>query len=782
MAGTFFDLVGGLRKKYDAVFALLLPVWLAVAWIAGTSLLSLWFEARQQLTAAGLIEAVPASELAVVALDEVFAEHYDYPEETPKAYLAEVIRTVAAQEPRVVVLDYWFTDADRTAPGFDALVRAVAEAPATVQFVFPTRLLPRTGGPLLLDVPPALLRRHVLTGYADLQGDPVLEHRLGTRLGSGEVAPSLALSALAAWTFPEVVGEAQGFVTASADSGAAALPLETWQAVGELLAEDRAPDGAGGWEAVLATYGLDESGVYGINHRDHFKAGSDGVLGSEDLLRGALPPPVLRSLMHDRLVVIGSTYPLETDTFTTPFGARRGALVHAATLHSVLAERPIRQSGWGLGVVAALLAALGAMVLVWMLPPRAVVGVAVGAAAAYLLLHFGLFVVMDRLLPLAWPLVGGVAGLHLAHRSWVVKRVCREGDPVRLALRLTPMGAGPWALGTGFRVSVHDATGSEQPTELTRLDPDQAVRIERSRGAKAKPATETVALRDGLRLLQRGATDNAARHAVGAVLFGALLPEAVAPVYRAAHGQATRRLGVRRPLHLDLHIADPALAAVPWAAAFDAKAGATLAALPGVRVVLHVEATPGAPTATRPFETLHLWQPVARADYDRARCEAALRAVPGLLVRPFEEAEPGRVHAVHLLGHSAETDGQPAWMFNPDRRASVQAVASRLRERGVLRVLALDSVRPAADPADTAALCLAAELTAALGMPVVVLPASVADIARGAFWRCFYAAIQTRPIVQADAIADAFERARCALMEDEPTLALACCVLPTSPR
>ncbi|MEO1632001.1 MAG: CHASE2 domain-containing protein, partial [Bacteroidota bacterium] len=597
------------------------------------------------------------------------------------------------------------------------------------------------------------------------------------------VAPSLALSALAAWTFPEVVGEAQAFVTASADSGAAALPLETWQAVGELLAEDRASDGAGGWEAALAAHGLDVSGEYGINHRDHFKAGSDGVLGSEDLLRGTLPPPVLRGLLHDRLVVIGSTYPLETDTFTTPFGARRGVLVHAATLHSVLAERPVRQSGWGLGVAAALLAALGAMGLVWMLPPRAAVGVAVGTAAAYLLLHFGLFVVMDRLLPLAWPLVGGVAGLHLAHRNWVVKRVCREGDPVRLALRLTPVEAGPWALGAGFRVSVHDAPGPKQPTTLSRLDPDQAVRIERSQGAEAKPATETMALRDGLCLVQRGATDNGARHAVGAILFGALLPEAVAQVYRAAHRQATRRLGVRRPLHLDLNIADPALAAVPWAAAFDTEAGATLAALPGVRVVLHIEATPDTDaTTTSPFETLHQWQPVARADYDRARLDAALRAVPGLLVRPFEEAEPGRAHAVHLLGHSAERDGQPAWMLSPDRLASVQVVANRLRERGVLGVLALDSVQPGADPTDTAARCLAAELTAALGVPVVVLPASIADTARGAFWRRFYTAVQTRRAVQSHEVAAAFEQARCPLMEREPTLALACCVLPTSPR
>ncbi|MEM6782637.1 MAG: CHASE2 domain-containing protein [Bacteroidota bacterium] len=779
MAGTFFDLVAGLRKKYDAVFALLLPLWLAVAWIAGTSLLSLWFEARQQLTSAGLLEAAPAPELAVVALDEVFAEHYDYPEETPKAYLADVIRAVAAQEPRVVVLDYWFTDADRTAPGFDAVVQAVAEAPPTVHFVFPTRLMPRPGGPLLLDVPPAPLRRHVLTGYADLRGDPVLEQTLLTHLGSDEAAPSLALAALAAWTFPEVVAEAQAFVTMSADSGAATLPIETWQAVDELISEQTAEGKASGWDAVLAAHGLDADRAYGINHRDHFNADRDGVLGSEDLLGGMLPPPVLSGLLQDRLVVIGSTYPLETDTFTTPFGVRRGVLVHAATLHSVLAERPVRQSRWGMGVLAALLAALAAMGMVWLFPARWAVGVAAGAAVVFLLVHFGVFVAADRLLPLAWLLVGGVAGLHLAHRPWVVKRVCREGAPVRLALRLAPVEAESWTRGTGLRVTVEAGPGPEQPTALTRLDPGQMVRIERENGE-----VETMAFGDGLRLVQRGGTEAVACQAVGAALFKVLLPDAMARVYRSAHRQATRRLGVRRPLHLDLHLVDPVLATVPWAAAYDTKTRATLAAMPDVRVTLRtkaVESGRGRPTSSpEALDTLHLWHPEApsgdaqiNSNYDRARFDAALRAVPGVLVRPFGTASPGDVRAVHLLGRIAVEDDQAAWLLANGTPVSAEALADRLSQAGSLRLLAVDSVRPAADPTDLASSRLAVETAALLGTPVVVLPASVADTARAAFWRRLYLHAQTCPV------SDAFHRARCAITEREPSLALASCVLPT---
>src|SRR5690606_31155041 len=155
---------------------------------------------------------------------------------------------------------------------FDALRQAVAEAPPAVHFVFPTRLLAGADGPAVLDVPPAPLRRHVLTGYAELRGDPVMEANLRRALptahGRPEVVPSFALAALAAWTFPDAVAEAR----AAADSAGAAL--DVWQAADERL---------DGWDPVLAAHGLrpEEGRAYPINYRDHFAPGDPAVLSSE---------------------------------------------------------------------------------------------------------------------------------------------------------------------------------------------------------------------------------------------------------------------------------------------------------------------------------------------------------------------------------------------------------------------------------------------------------------------------------------------------------------------
>src|SRR5690606_15000990 len=139
-------------------------LWAIIFWLGGATLMGWWFDGRQLLTEAGMVSAAPAPELVIVALDERFAEHHDFPAETPQDYLAAVVRAVAGHQPRVIALDYWLTNADLVDPGFDSLRAAVTAAPA-VHFVFPTRLLAWADGQTVLDAPPAPLRRHVLTGY-----------------------------------------------------------------------------------------------------------------------------------------------------------------------------------------------------------------------------------------------------------------------------------------------------------------------------------------------------------------------------------------------------------------------------------------------------------------------------------------------------------------------------------------------------------------------------------------------------------------------------------------
>ncbi|MEM8557789.1 MAG: CHASE2 domain-containing protein [Bacteroidota bacterium] len=773
MTKTLFGLVDALRGRADALWALMAPVWGGVAWIAGTSLVSLLFVARGTLADAGLIDAAPAPELVVVELDEVFAEHYDYPKETPKAYLAEVIRTVAQHEPRVVVLDYWFTNADLSAPGFDAIVAAVAEAPASVRFVFPTRLLQQADGPIVLDVPPTPLRRHVLTGYAGLRGDPVLEQQLTARVAGGEVAPSLAMAALAAWTAPDVVAEAEAFVDAAADSPALALPLETWQATGELLAAslDASTTATGGWQAVLDVHGVraEDADAYGINHRDHFGPGAPGVLASEGLVQGTLPPAFLNAQVRDRLVVIGSTYPLKDDTFGTPFGDRRGVLVHAATLHSLLAERPLTHVGWGWSLAAALGTALLAMGLVWLLSPRAVLVVGALLVLGYGVAFAAAFLGADLLLPLAWPLVGGAVGLHLAHWDPIARRVRRVGAPLDLRLRLAFVegdGAedGGWPLDRRVLVRAEGPSDTWEVGEA-RLRSDVSIRGKHP-------------MAHALTAVARGTTDASLRAEVGATLFATLCPGDAAEVYRAA-----QRRAAARPLRLRLRLEDPALAVVPWGMAYDPEAKTSVAGLTAAYLV-HEVAT-SAPEATLEHGGdvgLVVWETAGAAgqgasSFDQMLLSSALEESPHVVRRSWPPSPEERApYLLHLIGHSRLCDGEARWDLTETDAVDAAALAQLIRARRVPSLIALDSVRPSGDPADIGTAVFAARLATQLGCAVVMVPSPVSDTGRQVFWETFYAEAKRGSLAS-------FAHAVEALAEAEPGAAgLVRCIRPVAPE
>lgn len=724
----FFERIGGLRAWVGRYKGYLAPLWLAVVWLAGTSLLSLWFEGRDRLERLGVGASAPSGDLALVALDEVFGEHYDFPRETPKAYLADVVRAVAAHEPRVVMLDYWFTNADLGDPGLEALRRAIAEAPPRVRFVLPTRLLARSDGLALLDVPPAPLRRHVLTGYADLWGAPVLDARLTRGLGGGETAPSFALAALAAWTFPDTLARAQ----AVALDTAGGPPLDAWEAASDLL---------GGWDGVLAAHGLspDDGADYAVNFRDHFTPRDRAVLPSETLLHGGLPSAFLDARLRDKLVVVGSTYRLRDDTFETPFGTRRGVIVHANILHSLLAEAPLRATGWGWALALGLLAAVGAVFLLVRLPTARAVAAVAGVAAAYLALHFGLFVSADLLLPLVTPLVAGVAGLVLAP-SWpglLARLRRRPAGPARaLTLRLAPAAAG------------HRVSAGGGPDAPASLDPD----------APLGDAT----LGDALDRVRRGTAPAALRHEAGAAVFDALAPGPVGALLREL-------LGADAPLRLGLDVRDPALDGVPWALA-RAGDGPALAERPDVTVVrLSDNARPPTPAAGDEPPAVVVAGPADA--YARRRVAAALRgsglrsrgaggatadALPDLLGR-----EPTVLHLVaRPAPDGAALDLGAAGALSPDR------LAAELAAVPTLSALSLDVVAPPGPSPELAA--LARRLTAAAPL-VVAVPGGVPDEARRAFWGAYYAALAGGPPEAA------FRAARLALAAAHPSAA----ALPT---
>ena len=271
---------------------------LVVGWLAGPSLLNERFRLRQDLS-----PPPRAENLVVIALDQSFGEHYAFPEVTPRDYLARLVRTVAAYGPRVIALDYKFIDADRQDSTFADFVQAVSEAG---NVVLPSMLAGHPGPYIQLPIPTGNLRaRARTTGYALLWGDPVRRMRLQVELADGRTTPSFALAALAAWHFPD-------------GSNAEALD----------------------WDAVLDSLRFPRPGTapFYVNYHGPVNTDFFTVYASEEFL---IDQDKYADLLHDKLVLIGSTYldAQAEDAFNTPFGEMRGVQVHANIIQNLLSRR-----------------------------------------------------------------------------------------------------------------------------------------------------------------------------------------------------------------------------------------------------------------------------------------------------------------------------------------------------------------------------------------------------------------------------------------------------------
>jgi len=394
-------------------------------------------------TATSSANGVSGSEIVVIALDEAYAEQHRYPEVTPRTYLDSLIRAVAAHNPSVIALDFKFSAADLSDPAFVSLCKRLATETADGPIVvLPTAVQQEQNWYRDLPFPPAHLRRHALSGYANLTGQPVETVELTRPLGPDRRSapsnargrpsriPSFALSALIAHTNPDSVRRARKEVlqvpnptSCSTDAVGIGAGNTMWQAIDDATIDRTIQQFAREREAVR------------INFRGPVQAGVMNVHSAETLLR---VPSVLEDLVPDKLVLIGSTYtdPEGKDTFATVFGEMRGVEVHAAILDTLLGDRVLRAvRGWGT-VMTCLLLFL-AMYHVGVCTHFNLIGATLVVGVSYSLMCLSLLVFQDVLLPagpgLAVVIAEGIV-LHNATVLWYpsvrayarIRTTCRD--------------------------------------------------------------------------------------------------------------------------------------------------------------------------------------------------------------------------------------------------------------------------------------------------------------------------------------------------------------------
>lgn len=390
--------VGVARMTYETRFSNLLDiVGLAGLFVALALAVpeSKWEEAR--FTESGHF----AEDLVLIGLDEGYAERFGYDGPLSSAHLAEVIDALVPLRPSTIALD-----ALVGGPGSDpahevTLVRALARAARQgIRVVLPIRTggygARRASGRDLRVVarPPPPLDTLAIEGYVEyevVRDANALESLLGppfvrdvpllVRTRDGRLHPSFALAAAAAH---------RGFLSASdrLDATLAAELLRAFQVGGA------PPVGSPYQRGGETTAPLHYEAVASRS------AGTLSYFASDDL-----PTEGLR----DRLVVIAAVYPVpdDRDTAQSPFGAVRGGVIHIYALDTLLrAAYPMRVPGG-----ASLLLTLGAFAFVLGTWRRSATTGALGTGAflvGYVAIAFALFALTRLVLPVAWPVWGGL--------------------------------------------------------------------------------------------------------------------------------------------------------------------------------------------------------------------------------------------------------------------------------------------------------------------------------------------------------------------------------------
>ena len=358
---------------------------------------SWWIERRFALRAEPGRAAPFSDEVVLVALDELFDERYGHPDVTPKAYLARVVRALAAHRPTCIVRDFQFGPSDEADPGCAAFVSAARAADsAGIPLVYPA-LLGRPGGEVDIVLEPT--RALAGTGAAGSvsinvptagpgvlpTAPPVLSDiPLLTALGGGRFIPSLALVAVTLQRNPGLLPPGRPVTSVLPDSAAADRLL------GELgfdsLHQARLPALVDFPAPPLITFGL-------------------AYVSSEHLLEGrAGPDSTLAARLGGRVVVVAKTGASRDgeDVVQTPFGLYRGGIGHVYAVDTLLRgdglHRPPR---WVTALLSALL--FVGVSAVWSLRLLHAAALTLAVVFAFVAGGFIAFAFVGALVPMAWP-------------------------------------------------------------------------------------------------------------------------------------------------------------------------------------------------------------------------------------------------------------------------------------------------------------------------------------------------------------------------------------------
>lgn len=361
-----------------------------------------WWVAQRMALRSEPAVAVPFSdEVVLVGLDERYAERYDYPERTSKAYLARVVGALARRRPTCIVLDFRFGASDVGTPEFEAF-RAAARTAADslgVPIVYPA-LLGRPGGAVdvVLEPPAALagtgysgtvslIAPTAGTGLAAAAPPDLREAPLLTPVGGGRFAVSLPLVAVALQRDRSLLPSGPAIQSVLPDSAAAdrllsGLGLDPLARLRPLPVDFAAPP--------AARFGL-------------------AYLSSETLLDDRRPAAALADPIEGRIAIVAQTAasPDGSDVVGTPFGVLRGGLSHVYTVDTLL--RGGRQASTS-PLLAAVLALLVFCLVSGAWFARFSLALALSLAIGFVYVGAGYlaFAASGALVPMAWPLDAGL--------------------------------------------------------------------------------------------------------------------------------------------------------------------------------------------------------------------------------------------------------------------------------------------------------------------------------------------------------------------------------------
>ena len=396
---TFSNRVKALLTDIAPITGAVTAVFIVFSFIWGPNLLNWRDYVRYVLNPEPLDER-----LVVITLDDAFAKKYNYPEITPRQYLADLVNVISTYNPKVIALDYMFVDEDVYEEGYDELVEAVHNAK---NVILPSVYSASPEGYELDAIPTDTLK--VVSagqGYANILEGIVRETRLNVQLADRSIVPSFPLAALHLW-FNGDPDAVPAYISAT----------NPWLS------------------PITISY-------KGFLERDNFlQYKSEHILNPEGNKR------LFEETFNNKLILIGSTFEVGDsgdDEFDTSLGSMFGIEIHANIVDQLLREATFFPTflPWYAHTIGGLIALC--IVLFWLnrFRGRQLLLQTVIVLVGWVIINTVLYAFPRILLPLKWPLMvmfGGSLLLPLLPGSRKFHTSQRSISPHKIVIAISDL-------------------------------------------------------------------------------------------------------------------------------------------------------------------------------------------------------------------------------------------------------------------------------------------------------------------------------------------------------